>query len=134
MPSSRKVDAPIGSWDERQVTGERPRRHKYGAVRTEVDGIKFASKREAARYCELKLLQKAGEIKELELQPKFPIRLIARGHDRPVVAFTYVADFRYREGPRGLLVIEDVKGMRNRMYQLKKKCVELQYDIRIREV
>lgn len=107
---------------------------KYGAVRTEVDGIKFASKREAKRYGELKLLERAGQIKELELQPKFPIRIALRGSSDTAVAFSYVADFRYREGPKGLLVVEDVKGMRNRMYQLKKKCVELQYGIEIREV
>ena len=46
---------------------------KYGAIRTTVDGVTFASKAEARRYAELKLLEQAGEIKGLELQPKFDI-------------------------------------------------------------
>ena len=113
------------------------RGHKYGAVPTTVDGIRFASKAEAARYAELRLLEKAGEIKELECQPKFPIYIAVHGRprhmgDKPV--FTYVADFRYRRGPTGILVIEDVKGVKTRMYQLKKKCVEVQYGLTITEI
>lgn len=47
--------------------------HKFNAVKTVIDGHTFASKAEAARYAELKLLRRAGEIFELELQPKYPI-------------------------------------------------------------
>lgn len=46
--------------------------HKYSAKSMEVDGHKFPSKREARRYQELVLLAKAGEIDDLELQPRFP--------------------------------------------------------------
>ena len=46
-------------------------RNKYGARKTVIDGITFDSKREAIRYQELKLLERAGEIKDLELQPKY---------------------------------------------------------------
>ena len=46
---------------------------KYGAIRTEVDGINFHSKREAARYRELCLMVRAGKIRDLELQPPFPL-------------------------------------------------------------
>jgi hypothetical protein len=47
------------------------KKHKYGAKRTEVMGIKFDSKKEANRYLELKMLARAGKIRDLKLQPKF---------------------------------------------------------------
>lgn len=112
-------------------------RHKYGAQPTTVDNIRFASKAEARRYSELKLLEKAGEIRELELQPRFPLLVPARGnggaYERAHVG-DYVADFRYREGPKGLLKIEDVKGFRTELYRWKKKHVEAQYGVTITEI
>jgi hypothetical protein len=110
------------------------RRSKYAAVPTTIDNIRFSSKKEAARYLELKMLQKAGEIKGLELQPKFPLYVAKNRHSEHVKVCDYIADFRYREGPNGLLVIEDVKGMKTPVYRLKKKMVEAQYGIEIREV
>lgn len=112
-------------------------RSKYGAVKTTVDGVTFASKAEARRYQELRLLEKAGEVTELELQPKFPIYVSINGRsrhmgDKPVC--TYVADFRYRFGPTGILMIEDVKGMKTPVYRLKKKMVEAQYGVEIIEI
>jgi hypothetical protein len=84
---------------------------------------------------ELKLLEKAGEVKELELQPKFPLHVPVKGRANlfQQVAF-YVADFRYRRGPRGVLVIEDVKGVRTQTYRLKKRMFETQYGLEITEV
>jgi hypothetical protein len=102
------------------------KRHKYGAVKTEVDGIVFASKKEAKRYQELKLLRKAGKIAALELQPSFD--LVVNG----VKVGRYVADFRYAE--QDLEVVEDAKGYKTDIYRLKKKMVEAQYGIEIREV
>ena len=99
---------------------------KYGAIKTEVDGFVFASKREAHRYSELKLAERNGDISNLELQPKFP--LIVNGKK----VATYIADFRYKE--RGEVVIEDAKGFRTAIYRLKKKIVEAQYGIEIVEV
>lgn len=113
------------------------RSHKYGAQPTTVDGIRFASKAEARRYTELKLLEQAGEIRELELQPKFPLMAPGRGTGGPyerVCLGHYVADFRYRAGPRGILTIEDVKGMKTPLYRWKKKHVEAQYGITIQEI
>jgi hypothetical protein len=49
--------------------------HKYGAVQTQVDGIKFPSKAEARRCSQLKLLERAGEIRGLQIHPKFPIEV-----------------------------------------------------------
>lgn len=99
---------------------------KYGAVRTEVDGIVFASKSEARRYSELKLAQAAGEISGLELQVKYP--LVVNG----VKVADYVCDFRYRERGRGL-VVEDRKGMRTPVYRLKRKLMKAIHGIDIFE-
>jgi hypothetical protein len=119
--------------------------HKYGAVRTEVDGVTFASKAEANRYAELKLLQKAGKIESLELQPVFPLRVLlttgtftgagkALAGEYPVIG-KYVADFKYFrcDAPTGW-IIEDVKGMPTPLYRWKKKHVEAQYGIEITEI
>lgn len=111
-------------------------RHKYGAQPTEVDGIRFASKAEAHRYGVLKLREKAGQIRDLELQPRFELLALTR-HLRPAresVVGVYVADFKYREGPNGLLVIEDVKGVCTALYRWKKKHFELQYGLSITEI
>lgn len=120
-------------------------RSKYGAVRTTIDGVTFASKREAARYGELKMLQKAGQIHGLELQPVFPLRVVlstgtihgaarALAGDYPVVG-KYIADFAY-EDSMGRRVIEDVKSAptKTAVYRLKKKMVEASYGITITEV
>jgi hypothetical protein len=82
----------------------RPGRNKFGAVRTTVDGQTFASKAEARRYVHLRLLEKIGEISNLETQPKFP--LVVNGEK----VCTYIADFRYRVVQTGQEVVEDVKG------------------------
>ena len=86
---------------------------KYRNVRTEVDGITFASKREAKRYSELKLLERGKQISGLTLQPRYP--LVVNGHK----VCTYVGDFLYHE--RGKLVCEDTKGMRTDAYGIKRK-------------
>lgn len=110
--------------------------HKYRAQPMVVDGIAFPSKREAARYAELKRLEKAGEIEGLELQPRY--RLDVPGIvsvDHRCTIGSYVADFRYfdhRQG--GIVVVEDVKGFKTPLYRWKKKHVEAQYGIQIREV
>ena len=109
------------------------RRGKYNARKTTVDNIVFASKREAARYVELKLLQRAKRIADLECQPQFPI--VVNGQ----TVAKYVADFQYRELAWDFeivenLVVEDVKGMKTPVYRLKKNLVEAQYGIQIREV
>jgi len=108
--------------------------NKYSAVPTVVDNVRFASKAEATRYRELLLLERAGFIRGLELQPAFPLYVAPhRGADVHHVC-TYIADFRYREGPRGVLRVEDVKGVRTPVYRLKKKMVEAQYGIAITEI
>ena len=100
-------------------------RNKYRAIKAVVDGITFDSKKEARRYGQLKLLARAGEISELKLQPRFD--LIVNG----CKCGFYKADFEYIED--GKRVVEDVKGMKTPIYNLKKKLVKAIYGIDIFE-
>lgn len=103
------------------------RRHKYGAAATIVDGIRFDSKAEAKRYSELKLLERAGSISQLELQPSFDF--IIKG----MPCGSYRGDFRYQEN--GKDVVEDVKGYRTDVYRLKRKLFKALFpEIDFREV
>ncbi len=102
------------------------RKSKYGNKKTTIDGITFDSKRESERYCFLKYRLLAKEIKELELQPKFPIFI------NEIKVFTYKADFAYIE--KGKRIVEDSKGFRTSIFKLKKKAVEAYYGIEIIEV
>ena len=101
---------------------------KYHAKRTTVDGITFDSTRESQRYSELKLLERAGEITHLELQPRYDIIVNDKN-----IGF-YKADFKYWDVRAGKYIIEDVKGVRTSTYRLKKKLVEALYYIEITEV
>ena len=98
---------------------------KYGAVAVCEDGHRFASKAEARRYRELKALAAAGEIADLELQPRYPLEV----NGRKIGA--YVGDFRYCRG--GVTILEDVKGVKTPVYRLKKKLVAALYGIEILE-
>jgi hypothetical protein len=102
------------------------RRHKYGAQKTVVDGITFASKAEAARYGELRMLERGKAIRDLTLQPRFP--LVVNGRK----VGTYVADFAYH-GADDVRVVEDVKGVRTPVYLLKRKLFEALYGLTITE-
>ena len=84
-------------------TGSAATRSKYGNKRTELDGFKFASKKEARRYGELRLLQTGKVIRDLKVQPVFP--LIVNGER----IGKYIGDFRYIEKD-SFEVVEDVKG------------------------
>ena len=129
-------------------------RTKYKAKKTEVDGITFDSMKEAKRYQELKILEAAGQIKDLRLQVPYelipamrePDKIGKRGGkikgkliERAVI---YKADFVYLEKldipfsdqEKWEEVVEDVKGMRTKEYILKRKLMLYRYGIRIREV
>lgn len=120
---------------ERQEQAKRGR-SKFGAVRTEVDGVTFASKAEARRYSELKLLEKAKRIRDLTLQPRFPLEVI-RAMETVVIG-EYIGDFAYEEWieetSRFRGVVEDVKGFKTPLYRWKKKHVEAQYGITVVEI
>lgn len=129
----KRADNPTGAIFEAWARA-RKRPPKYGNHRVKLDGISFASGREAGRYQQLKALEGAGFIARLELQPRFP--LYAHGPDvhmsRTQIG-AYVADFRYLD-ELGRTVIEDAKGFRTELYKWKKKHVEAQYGIVITEV
>lgn len=98
--------------------------HKYRAQRTDCQaGHSHPSKAEAKRCDELHLLERAGEITHLTLQPKFPV------HINGAKVTTYIADFSYFPllPEKGGRIIEDVKGILTPMYRLKKKMVEAYY-------
>lgn len=99
--------------------------NKYKAIKTEVNGQKFDSKREAARYSDLILLELAGEISHLERQVKHPLIINSEK------ICTYIADFVYLED--GVCIVEDCKGMRTPTYKLKKKLMRAIHGIEIRE-
>lgn len=106
------------------------------AKRVQVDGHWFQSQREANRYCELKMLERSGEISDLELQPRFD--LVVNGQK---IGF-WKGDFRYFSRPsnnaRGEYVVEDVKSSGTRkepMHRIKVKLVEALYpSVKITEV
>lgn len=118
---------------------------KYKAHKTVVDGIEFDSMKEGRRYTELKLLERSGEISDLQMQVKFvlipaqrePDTVGARGgiHKGKLIEYeaAYVADFVYLD-EKGELVVEDVKGFRTPEYKLKRKLMLYVHGIRIKEV
>ena len=112
------------------------------------DGIKHASQKEATRWCELKLLERAGKISDLDRQVEFELipaqyetyeRYSKRGErlgdgmrvvERKV---SYVADFVYTD-ENGQRVVEDTKGMRTKEYIIKRKLMRYIHHIAIKEV
>lgn len=98
-------------------------RSKYGNKRTELDGYKFASKKEARRYAELRLLQTGKVIEGLICQPAYPLMI------GKVRVGKYIADFAYLEiaGKHRRVVVEDAKGMRTPVFNLKWRMVKALY-------
>lgn len=100
---------------------------KYKAKPVTIDGIRFASGREGSRYRTLKLLERAGEISGLELQPVFVLApgVLVPGENRKRPDMRYVADFAYTD-QAGLRVLEDVKGVQTPVFRLKLHLLALQ--------
>lgn len=99
--------------------------NKYRNKKVIVDKKEFDSKREGNRYKELKLLERAGEIKDLELQPRFLLQDSFKKNGRTFRKIEYVADFKYIEN--GKAIVEDVKGMQTDVFKLKHKIFEKVY-------
>jgi hypothetical protein len=100
---------------------------KYRAIKT--DG--YASKKEARRAGELKLLLFAGQISELIEQVPFELApsVVVQGRKRPPIK--YIADFVYLEN--GKRIVEDSKGMRTPVYNLKRHLMMSVHGIEIKE-
>ena len=122
-------------------------RNKYQAIKTTVDGIEFDSRKEARRYQELLLLQRAGAIRNLQRQVKYVLipaqydtyaRLGKKGQrikDGKVLLereCAYIADFVYDENEK--TVVEDTKGVKTKDYTIKRKLMLYVHKIKIREV
>jgi len=109
------------------------RRSKYNAKRTTVDGLKFDSLSEAARYAELRLLEAAGAIANLQVHPRFVVQdAFVDGDGRRWGAIVYVADFAYTEGDQ--TIVEDVKGTETQAWRLKRKLFLKRYDMPLRVI
>ncbi len=133
MKLSYKQVCALPGVDKAAVPFEQPhkvKRHKYGAHATTVDGVRFASKKEAKRYGELHLLVQAGKIQDLELHPAYEL------HTNGVRVGKYTADFRYFDLENLCLVVEDVKSRATKTtaYRLRKRMVEAEYGIKVMEV
>lgn len=126
---------------------------KYGNKKVTVDGIEFDSQKEARRYCELKLLQRAGKISDLQLQREFELipaqyetfarygkkgQRLQDGKRCIEKSCTYKADFCYMQD--GRLVVEDAKGYRDpasagyAKFVIKRKLLLWRYGIKIIEM
>ena len=96
--------------------------NKYRNIKTVVDGITFDSKKEAARYSDLRLLETAHHIMHLETQPRFPLMINGKR------VATYIGDFKYWSPSENEWIVEDVKSEATKtpVYRLKKKILEAQ--------
>lgn len=122
------------------------KKQKYHAQKIVIDGIDFPSKKEARRWMELLLLQKAGEIEGLRRQVRF--ELIPAQYAPDITTATgkkkrgaclerkcdYIADFVYSDLRTGEYVVEDAKGMKTEVYKIKRKLMLYIHGIRVKEV
>lgn len=107
---------------------------KYGNRVTEVNGIAFDSKKEAAYYEDLLWRQRTGAVKSIELQPKFVLQPGYKREGKKIRPIIYKADFKVTEADGNIYYV-DTKGMKTPVYLLKKKMLLYKYpDIDFREV
>jgi hypothetical protein len=110
-----------------QLTGQpQPARRKYNNTIVERDGMRFDSQRELDRWCELKIMQRAGEISDLRRQVPYELRV------NGLLVCKYVADFVYTSA--GVVQAEDVKGVRTKEYVIKRKLMMAVHGIEIKEI
>jgi hypothetical protein len=106
---------------------KKEKKNKYKNEKVTIDGITFDSIAEGNRYAELKLLQRQGIIKDLELQPEYLLQDSFTKDGIKHREIKYIADFRYIVVATGELKIEDTKGCKTKEYRLKKKLFEKMY-------
>lgn len=106
------------------------KKSKYSSAKTDIDGIRFDSKKEAEFYAELKLREKAGEITHLRLQPRYLLQKAFRHEGKQYREIEYIADFEYIDN--GKTVVVDVKGFRTAVYMLKKKLFLYKYGSKVK--
>ena len=110
------------------------RYNKYKNKKICIDNHIFDSKKESEEYLRLKVLEKQGLIKDLELQKEYLLqdKFVINGKTRRKI--TYRADFSYISTEDDKLHVVDVKGFRTDLYKLKKKLFEYKYNIEIEEI
>ena len=103
---------------------------KYNNIKTVIDGITFASKREAKRYNELKILERCNIISDLRLQVPYVLIPAQKGGIRKELALKYIADFVYFDNELNKQIILDVKGVKTPIYITKRKMMKaLGYEV-----
>lgn len=118
----------VGHLNKHLLEEKEVKKSKYRNTKTEVNGIKFDSKKEADYYKKLLILLKAGKIGFLELQVPFELN---KGGSH---SLKYVADFVWVDTETGEKVVCDAKGFRTREYIKKRKLMYKIYQIKIKEV
>ena len=105
---------------------------KYNNKITELDGIKFHSRKESLRYSQLKLYEKGGLIANLRLQVAYELipKLVINGKNER--AIKYVADFVYTDTVNKCEVVEDVKGMITDIFKIKYRLMKQIHNIDIK--
>lgn len=98
---------------------------KFGNRAVVIDGLRFDSAAEGRRYQQLRMLERAGEIQDLRVHPRYVIIDALRVGSRREKAIVYEADFAYTEG--GLPVVEDVKGVETAVFRLKRRLFLQRY-------
>lgn len=112
------------------INGKLCNNNKYHNKKVIYNGIKFDSKKERARFITLKQLEKAGIIKELELQPKFLLLDTIHYKGKTYPKTYYKADFKYFDNEKGKYIIEDIKSpitAKDKTYRLKIKMLLTKY-------
>lgn len=107
---------------------------KYRNKKVIYDGITFDSIKEKNRYIELKLIERAGLIKDLQLQYEFELQPAFTLNNKKIRKISYIADFYYFDNKLNDYVVEDTKGMRTDVYKIKKKMYEYRYKKEIKEI
>lgn len=108
------------------VEPQSQRKSKYNNQKTMVDGIEFDSKKEADYYIHLKLLKKAGEIKDIGLQQRFVLQPGFEKNGAKYQPITYIADFVITNND-GTTEVVDIKGVETQVFKIKKKLFEYMY-------
>lgn len=139
----RQIMSKIAERERQNVSPVPPKtkESKYHNIKTEVNGIKFDSQKEASRYQALLRLEELGLIEDLRLQVNFTLQeAFTKSNGERVRAIVYKADFAYKKriekADYTLYIVEDVKsrGTRTPVYQMKKKMMWEKYRIHIQEV
>lgn len=130
----RKSRAPVKSEAQATASKSGGRRNKYGAIRTDYDGHTFDSKAEARRYAQLRYMEAAGQISELQMQVRVALLPAQNVDGHKEKAVDYICDFVYvRDGER---IFEDTKSSATKTpaFVLKRKMCLFFHGIVIREV